>query len=193
MGSRRLSLASVLVATAVALVAAGVTVLVLGGDGSDDSEGAGVTEMPLAPQSELPESVQGIVLGSLDGGADRTLDELIDDRPVVVNFFGSWCQPCLEEMPAFERVHQDLGDQVQFVGLAENDTPDRARAVVTETGVTYATFIDPQGAALTFLEGLGMPTTVFLSPDGEVLEVHSRPLDEDGLRDRISENLGIEA
>jgi cytochrome c biogenesis protein CcmG, thiol:disulfide interchange protein DsbE len=189
-GSRRLPLPWILVATALALVAAGMVVLALGGGDPDDDGTA--TEVPLTPQGAVPESVQAVALGSIDGGPDQTLGDLLGDRPVVVNFFASWCQPCLEEMPVFERVHQELGDQVRFVGLAVNDTPDRAREIVADTGVTYPTYTDTEGAALTFFEGLAMPTTVFLGADGEVLEVHSRELSEDQLRDRIREHFAVE-
>jgi cytochrome c biogenesis protein CcmG/thiol:disulfide interchange protein DsbE len=189
MAWRRLPLPWILFSTALALVAAGVVVLAFGSDDSDSPE---TTDLTLTPQGEVPESVQGIVLGSLDGGPDQTLGDVLGDRPMVVNFFASWCQPCLEEMPDFERVHQDLGDQVSFVGLAENDPPDQARGIVEQTGVTYPSYTDPDGAALTFFEGIAMPTTVFLSADGQVLEVRSEKLTEDQLRDKISEHFGVD-
>lgn len=172
-----------------ALLAAGVAVLLFGGDdNSDDPEAAG---LELTPEADLPGSVQEVVLGSLEDGPDRQLGEFLGTTPVVVNFFGSWCQPCLEEMPDFETVHQESGDQVTFIGLAENDTPDKALDTVARTGVTYPTFTDATGAALSYFQGLAMPTTVFIGADGEVLEVHSRKLSDDDLRDKLQELYGI--
>jgi cytochrome c biogenesis protein CcmG/thiol:disulfide interchange protein DsbE len=192
--SRRLPLSWVLSATALALVAAAAVVLVAG-VGSGDSGSDPDTESPdmqLTPEGDLPESVHAIELGSLDeGGAPRTLHALMDGRPLVLNFFASWCQPCIEEMPAFERVHQDLGDQVTVVGLAMRDRPENARDIVTTTGVTYPTYADREGAALAYFEGLNMPTTVFLAPEGEVLEVRSEPFTEAQLRDALDEHYGI--
>jgi cytochrome c biogenesis protein CcmG/thiol:disulfide interchange protein DsbE len=193
--SRRLPLSWILGATAIALVVAGIVVLTFGGgDGASDAAGDQGGQLQLTPQGEIPESVQGVALGSLDGGEDQTLGDLLDGRPVVINFFAQWCQPCLEEMPAFEQVHQELGDQVQFVGLDEPpDTPDEALAIVDRTGVTYPVYADPSGAALTFFEGLAMPTTVFLDAEGQIVEVYSRALSADDLRSRISDHFGVAA
>src|SRR5687768_1393784 len=51
----------------------------------------------------------------LEGGSMSLGD--LRGTPVVLNFFAEWCPPCVTEMPAFEAVHQELGDRVAFVGL----------------------------------------------------------------------------
>jgi cytochrome c biogenesis protein CcmG, thiol:disulfide interchange protein DsbE len=199
--SRRLPLAVVLAATALALVAAlGVVALLDGGgaEGAGDSDGgsaAGGTSdgYELSPAGELPASVAEVRLGSLEGGDDRSLGELIGSRPVVVNFFASWCVPCIDEMPAFERVHRSLAGQVAFVGMANRDAPEDALATVETTGVTYPTFDDPDASALTYFGGLTMPTTVFIDAAGEVVDVNSGPLTEDELRARITDLFGVPA
>jgi thiol-disulfide isomerase/thioredoxin len=180
-----------------ALVAALGAVALL--DDSDDGAGAegaaseGADGYELSPAGELPASVAEVRLGSLDGGADRALGDVIGSKPAVVNFFGSWCAPCIEEMPAFERVHQDVGDQVAFVGMANRDAPEDALATVEATGVTYPTFDDPDAAALTYFGGLAMPTTVFIDAAGQVVDVNSGALTEDELRARITDLLGVPA
>lgn len=164
-------------------------VVTLGGGGDDpngDTDGA-----PAATDARLPESVEDVVLVGLGGDEDRRLGELLGDAPIVLNFFASWCVPCIEEMPDFERVHRDLGDRVSFLGLAAQDTEDDAIAIVEQTGVTYPTYADPVADALTFFEAMAMPATVFLAPNGEILEVHSRPFDESGLRDKINEHFEL--
>jgi cytochrome c-type biogenesis protein len=112
---------------------------------------------------------------------------------VVVNFFGSWCAPCVDEMPAFERVHQALGDQVTFVGMANRDAPADALDTVAATGVTYPTFDDPDASAITYFGGLAMPTTVFIDATGEVADVNSGPLTESELRAKLADLFGVAA
>ena len=187
-------MSAVIVATALALVAAlGVLALLDG-----DDPGASATDdaregYELTPAGELPASVAEVRLASLTGGDDRALGELIGSTPVVVNFFASWCVPCIDEMPAFERVHQSLGDQVTFVGMANRDTAEQAVATVEQTGVTYPTFDDPDASALTYFGGLAMPTTVFIDAAGRVVEVNSGPLTEADLRANITEHFGVSA
>jgi cytochrome c biogenesis protein CcmG/thiol:disulfide interchange protein DsbE len=190
---RRLPLAWVIASTAVALVAAGVVVLVFGGGDStgDDSADAAAGGFEVRPEAELPPSVHDVALASLDGGDDRILHEYMDGKPIVVNFFASWCAPCLAEMPDFEQVHQDLGDQVTFLGLAYDDTNRAALDTVERTGVTYPTYADRGGAAMAYFEGIGMPTTVFLDPDGTVVDQKTGALDEAELLGKLSDHFGV--
>lgn len=148
---------------------------------------------PLEPTGELPGSVAEVRLTGMGGNPTKLLGDFIGERPVVLNFFASWCTPCLREMPAFEAVHQELGDEVTFVGLANTDVEDKALEMVAETGVTYPTFADPDASAVTFFGGTTMPTTVFIDAEGEVVSVESQTFDEESLTSRIGELLGVSA
>jgi thiol-disulfide isomerase/thioredoxin len=127
-------------------------------------------------------------------GGDGVVD-LADfrGRPVVLNFFASWCPFCIAEMPAFERVHRDVGETVAFLGVAQRDTPGAALALVEQTGITYPTALDERGRFFDALGTLGMPTTLFIGPDGRIAYVQVGPLDEAGLRSLIRQHLGVEA
>lgn len=122
----------------------------------------------------------------LDGGT-ATVGAFLG-RPVVLNFFASWCTPCITEMPALESVHQQRPD-IALVGLAVNDTPTRAREIVADTGVTYATGVDPGSAIGNAYEILGMPTTLFIAPDGEVVYQHTGGLTFDQITQHINTHL----
>ena len=122
----------------------------------------------------------------LDGGTAAVGDYF--DRPVVLNFFASWCTPCITEMPALESISQQRPD-VAFVGLAYNDTPTRAREIVADTGVSYATGVDPDSAIGNAYGTLGMPTTLFIAPDGEVVYQHTGGLTADQITEHINAHL----
>lgn len=194
---RRLPLLSVVLATVLALVAAGAVLALFGDRGSSESTAAdGEGDAPvyeLTPAGNLPASVADVRLVALDGGNDRRLGDLLGDRPVVVNFFASWCQPCIDEMPDFEAVHQAVGDQVAIIGMANRDPDDAALSIVERTGVTYPTYGDPESSAITYFGGVQMPTTVFIDADGEVLDVHGGALDEAQLRHKLDDLFGVPA
>ena len=56
-----------------------------------------------------------------------------DDRPLVINFFASWCPNCIAEMPEFERVHMLLGDRVAFLGVSQSDARGASIDLARET------------------------------------------------------------
>ncbi|MDJ0497945.1 MAG: TlpA disulfide reductase family protein [Acidimicrobiia bacterium] len=111
-------------------------------------------------------------------------------RPVVVNFWASWCPSCVAEMSAaFLPAQEQLGERVAFLGMNIQDERTRALELVQETGVLFDLAEDPEGALYTALGGLGMPFTVFVSADGQVLDAHNGPLTESQLVDKINEVL----
>lgn len=110
--------------------------------------------------------------------------------PLIVNFFASWCVPCVTEMPDFERFWNDYGTQVAVLGLAANDRLEDAIATVADRGVTYPTGLD-EGELFIDFGGLGMPTTVFVSPEGQILETHSGLLTLEDITTRAEEHFGL--
>ncbi len=149
----------VLSATAVALVVHPSLVKTSGPGGSTPkliTFGGGA-----APTFALPELT--------DPSATLSLAQL-RGRPVLVNFWASWCVPCRKEAPLLETAHRHLGDRVAFVGVDTNDTRAAALSFLHQTGVTYPSAYDPHGTAATTYGLFGLPTTVFVSPGGRILE-----------------------
>jgi thiol-disulfide isomerase/thioredoxin len=96
--------------------------------------------------------------------------EAFRGRPVVLNFFGSWCPPCVRELPALEAMAQRYRGRVQFVGVTFNDTRESARGLLDRAGVTYPAAFDAK-SDLAYDYGIqGMPTTLFIGADGNLLE-----------------------
>jgi thiol-disulfide isomerase/thioredoxin len=112
------------------------------------------------------------------------------DRPIVINFFASWCPFCIAEMPDFERVHRLLGDRVAFLGVSQSDPRKSSIDLVHETGITYDTAIDERGDFFRAVGGQGMPTTIFVRPGGEIAEIWVGPLDAETLKQRVAEHFG---
>jgi len=123
----------------------------------------------------------------LDGGLASLAD--YQGRPLVVNFFGSWCVPCRKEVPDFEMVHRELGDDVAFLGLAVNDSARDAAAFVKKYGATYDIGRDASGKLFSELGSVNMPSTFFVSPDGRVVAARAGALDAGTLRQLIEKHL----
>lgn len=154
---------------------------------ADGGEPAATT-IELTPEGEVP-TADDASFTTFDG--EEVALSSLRGTPTVVNFFASTCVPCITEMPAFEEVHQELGDEVAFLGLAVADRADDARALVERTGVTYRTAQDPDATVISALGGTVLPTTVLLNADGEVVATHAGELDADELRALLADELGV--
>jgi cytochrome c biogenesis protein CcmG/thiol:disulfide interchange protein DsbE len=116
--------------------------------------------------------------------------ELRSGGATVVNFWGSWCPPCTEEMPALQAVHHQLGKQVRFVGIDEQDTRPAALGFLHRVGVTYGSGFDGNGAVATAFRIGGTPTTYFIS-HGKMLDFHEGRLTETQLLTYIRQIFGV--
>ncbi len=112
-------------------------------------------------------------------------------RPVVLNFWASWCPSCVAEMSAaFKPVEEDLGDEITFIGMNIQDDRALADRLLAQTGVEWVAAEDPAGDLYVELGGIAMPFTVYITADGRVVDKHNGPLNEDQLREQISKAFG---
>ena len=123
-----------------------------------------------------------------------SIGEFRAGRPIVLNFWASWCTFCIKEMPDFQRVHDDVGDRVPFLGLdllgVQGETRGAATTLAARTGVSYPLGYDADGALyLRLSPRVLMPTTVFVRADGTIALRQFGPLTEQQLRGLIDEHL----
>jgi thiol-disulfide isomerase/thioredoxin len=111
--------------------------------------------------------------------------------PIVVNFFASWCVPCVKEMPALESVHRALGDEVAFVGIDLRDSVSATQELVEKTKVSYQIGRDPSGGIFEAFDGVNMPSTYLIAADGTIADRHAGAQSADELRARIKKHLGL--
>lgn len=137
-------------------------------------------------------TLEALRLPQLEGGGTVSY-AVYDERPLVINFFASWCPNCIAEMPDFERVHQRLGDQVAFLGVSQSDHPQASIDLAHETGITYETAIDERGAFFNALGARGMPTTVFVLPGGQIADIWVGGLNAGTLEQLVAEHFGVSA
>ena len=110
-------------------------------------------------------------------------------KPLVVNFWASWCGPCQMEMPHFEDKYQELGDEVQFLMINMTDggreTVDSASAFIAEKGYTFPVLYDTDSNAALTYGAYSLPTTYFIDADGYVVAQATGAIDADTLQQGI--------
>ncbi len=90
-------------------------------------------------------------------------------KPVVLNFWASWCPPCRKEMPALAATARRLQGSVAFVGIDTNDQHGAALSFASQTGVKYPLAFDPHASVANNYGVYGLPTTFFISAQGKLL------------------------
>jgi cytochrome c biogenesis protein CcmG, thiol:disulfide interchange protein DsbE len=93
-------------------------------------------------------------------------------KPLIVNFWASWCTPCQKETPLLARWYKQQDGKVKLIGLDENDTTANALKFVRAKGVTYPIGFDPlvQVADAYSVEGAGIPQTFFLNAQHRIVD-----------------------
>ncbi len=118
------------------------------------------------PGRPLPD----LTLPCLGGGPSVRLADL--RGPLVINLWAQWCGPCREELPYYQRLHEEGAEQLRVLGIDWLDTqPEGALALAEESGVTYPLLADPSGALRPEFRIRGLPGVVFVDADGEVTAV----------------------
>lgn len=125
-------------------------------------------------------------------GESVSLEDLAG-KPVVLNFWASWCPPCRAEMKAFQAVAEKYPDgEVMVIGLNATSQDDRQAALdfVEEQGVTFPIWFDMEGDSARNFRVRAMPTTFFIRANGEIADVMiGGPLNEAVIQVAIEEML----
>ena len=118
----------------------------------------------------------------LDGSEFRSEDYA--GIPLVINFWASWCPPCRDESPGFERVWRKYQNEgVQFVGVNIQDTKEEAARYAEEFALTFPNGLDPDGKITVEYGVIGLPVTFFIGANGLVEGRWVGAVPEDKLED----------
>jgi len=123
-------------------------------------------------------------LTELAGGDSLRLASL-RGRPAVVNFWATWCIPCIQEHAALTAGAR-MNPDVAFLGVVYEDTAENAKAFLAQHGAAYPTYVDDDGKAAIAFGIYGVPETFFIDAKGVIVEKYVGPLDADTLRQRLA-------
>jgi cytochrome c biogenesis protein CcmG/thiol:disulfide interchange protein DsbE len=111
-------------------------------------------------------------------------------KPVIVNFWATWCAPCYEEHPVLVANARLLQPNVQFLGVVFQDTEDKIQKFLNERGSAYPTVVDDAGkTAIAYGVG-GVPETFFLDASGKIVAKYSGPMTGDILQAHLQKAMG---
>lgn len=136
---------------------------------------------------EEPYSAPDFTVYDFEGNEVHLSDYI--GKPVIVNFWASWCGPCKSEMPSFEEAYTEYKDKIQFMVVNMTDgsreTVESASAYIKEQDYTFPVFYDTQSIAAYTYQVYAIPTTYFIDTDGNLVAAAQNAIDRETLQKGI--------
>lgn len=168
-------------------------------DKKTDDQLTGNTEQVPADTEEVTEpaeetnklSVPDMTVYDREGNA-VTLSDLVG-KPIVINFWATWCGPCKSELPAFQQAYEQYGDNIQFmmVDMVSGRTETKAGAIeyVDGQGYTFPLYFDEDETAVMAYEISAVPATFVIDAEGNLIESHVGAMDFQQLSELLEKAL----
>jgi cytochrome c biogenesis protein CcmG, thiol:disulfide interchange protein DsbE len=112
-------------------------------------------------------------------------------KPVVLNFWATWCRPCWDEHPTLTATARGAGDQVQFVGIVFQDEESKILDFLRARGWAYPTLVDEKGkTAIAYGIG-GVPETFFLDKNGNIVAKYEGPMTPEIIQENLAKAMAV--
>lgn len=161
-----------LIGTAITLALVAVFFVALGKDPQH-------IDSPLVGRVAPPFALQAV-------GTHESIDlTQLRGKPVVLNFWATWCRPCWDEHPVLTQTAQMMNGRVQFVGVVFQDEESKIQDFLRQRGWSYPTLVDVSGkTAIAYGVG-GVPETFFLDRSGKIVAKFAGPMSPEILDENI--------
>lgn len=152
------------------------------------TQGDAGNELSSKAATETKEPAPNFVIKLIDGKDFNFGD--YKGKPVLINFFASWCLPCREEMPVLEQIVQEYQPKgVVFLGIAVDDTEAKMKDFIKKYGVTFPVGLDKTAEIQKSFGLYGIPTTYFIDKNGVINYFHSGVVTEELLQHELNKLL----
>ena len=106
-------------------------------------------------------------------------------KPIVLNFWASWCPPCKSEMPHFNKIYQQFKDDVTFLMVdlvdGQRETLEKGKKYIMDNGYSFPVYFDTKQEAANIYKIASIPTSLFIDKDGNIVTSYQGAIDEETL------------
>jgi len=147
--------------------------------GKSDKDASESDEKPYPDAVKAPD----FTVYTKDGSAVKLSD--MRGKPVILNFWATWCGPCKMEMPHFEKAYKEYKDKIEFMMInptdGYNDTHKSVDKFINDNGYTFPVYRDTKSDAITKYGISAFPTTFFIDSNGYLLGYYTGTMNEETL------------
>lgn len=149
---------------------------------------SGTTPKPGAPLKE-GNKAPDFTATLIDGKTVKLSD--LKGKPTLINFWATWCGPCVGEMSAFQRLEKDYGDKINILAVNSGEDADTVKDFIKSNNYTFPVALDENYDIATLYPTNGIPYTVVVDANGKITHVSTGALDADTMYQRYKEALGL--
>ena len=149
-----------------------------------------VTQAPAESQTTLPPettepdySAPDFTMLDSDGNQVKLRDFV--GKPIVLNFWASWCGPCKSEMPEIQKFYEQYGEEIHFLLVSVDDSADTAKAFIAEEGYTFPVYFDITSMGAYTYGASSIPLTYFINANGDLMAYYRGAMSADILQQGI--------
>ncbi len=161
-----------------------------------DVEAAAPSEETASEAEEEEVIAPDFTVLDADGTEITLADRLADGKPIVLNFWATWCGPCKSELPAFDKAASEYADRITFMMLNMTDgyqeTVDGVKEFMEDNGYTFPVYFDTNYSAAIPYGANSIPLTYFVTSDGVVVGGYMGAMPEETLYNYLEQLLELE-
>ena len=156
----------------------------------DEAEEQAYTKTQADTEETEKETIQApdFTMYDMEGNALNLSD--FSGKPVILNFWASWCGPCKSEMPDFQEAYKEYGEEIQFlmVNLTDGyqETVEKASSFINDAGYTFPVYFDTDTAGAATFGVYSIPMTFFIDKDGNMAAYAQGAINQETLQTGIN-------
>lgn len=144
--------------------------------------------------TDIPQSVEKQIAPDFsvkDGEGNTVRLSDFKGKPVVLNFWATWCNPCRSEFPSFEKMYNKYVDDIEFVMVdmtdGQRETMEDAKRFISNNGYTFPVYYDTELEAAYVYSVNSIPMTVFIDSNGNLINYHTGAMNDTTLEKYIKQ------